>query len=108
MDPPIDWGALVAVLIVALAGVEVSPGTVQRKRGGHVGCECVEAEMIVFVDEHGHGPRGAHAAGLEDHAGDARRVLRAVAVEQQEVRGLNYVGGGNGASRKAGSGEETP
>ncbi len=82
---------MVAIGVIACARVEVAPGCILGDRGHHVVLWLVEVEVIIFVEENGHGSVAFDCSAETDHFGDALGVFDAVAVDQEEVGSLDHV-----------------
>src|SRR3954469_6283100 len=55
-DSPVHGRTLMPFGIVAFAWIEVAPRYMLGERRHQVAVGIIEAEMVVFVDQHGHGP----------------------------------------------------
>jgi len=97
---------LVAVGVIAGTGVEVAPGGVFGEGGGEVVLGFVEVEVIIFIEENGHGAVAGDGAGFADHGGDAVGILNTVAVGEEEVGGFDDVGFRDAVAAVGGAGEE--
>src|SRR6267143_184369 len=84
-DAPVDRWTLVAVAIVVGAWIEIPPRRVAADRLGHVIDGTLEVEVVVFVEDDGHGPVADDRPRLVDHRRDASGFRDAVAMEQQKV-----------------------
>jgi hypothetical protein len=91
VDAPVHRHCLISISI----RIEVSPRSVSADGLHHVIGRFVEVEVIVLVEQDRHGPIGRHLSRLLHHFGDPVGIGDTIAVEQQEIRGLDDVRGGD-------------
>src|SRR3954468_835210 len=74
---PIHRRGLIAVLVVAPAGIKVSPGGMFRNRGNEIVRRFLKIKMIILVEQNGLGAIAGRRTSFAHHLGNLRRVRNA-------------------------------